>query len=824
MKKNKLAIVAAITLSVIILSTQCLFDEQDTEGISRVLGETSLSVKDEFIEDRVVIVLTKEASINFKVYSPDDFKEVGCVRIDDSTRHTLEIVKEQLEAEKTGYWSEKLKERAEYGMLIDVDKFRRILELRLFEKNKENVIKAINILSKREDVLYAGPDYISKFETAAVPTPLPEHFAYQNNAFDAISLQDAWGISVGTMSVKIGIIDTGIDGYHNDLRNRVNFDLSRDFTAIENCICGVHCTCGLNPCNCRSLCTCGAVGGTPEFISGFPYGLSGGDHGSFIAGICGGNGKGVIGVNWNVFLVSLKFSDPLVGERTGYSVLRFIIDYANEVGIHILNFSNTLKYHDSIFKYALNNYPGLFVCSAGNSGINIDGTSLNSDTGLFPAGYNDHSNLITVGALNAANDARATQVDWSTFGGKASNYGQTTVDIFAPGTAILSTLQCNGNSCPDGYIHYADGYHYSSGTSFSAPFVAGVAALLKAKSPSLTGTQLREILEATVDVLPSLNGLCRTSGRLNAARALGALADGWGTQNNPFLIKTANQLINISQKPNVCYKLANDINLSTYSGWTPISSFTGTLDGNGWTISNLKININASTTKTLFGLFERNNGTIKNLTVTANINYSSVTSGFGNNNSIYVGVIAGENSGTIDNCKVSTASGASTMIYNKPTIRSKVGGITGENQGTINICTNNGVIYSSGDTGGIAGVNWGNIYNGTNNGMICYTYINYNAGIGGIAGINEIFGNMGTGKNTAMILCGNDYSNSTSIQPRMAHIVGENKAGGTFTGPYSWPGGTVNPGYLQTIRYTSGGVTYSYNQALYIKNAIVGLD
>ena len=93
-----------------------------------------------------------------------------------------------------------------------------------------------------------------------------------------------------------------------------------------------------------------------------------------------------------------------------------------------------------------------------------------------------------------------------------SNYGYTTVDLAAPGQDIKSTDM--GNQ-----------YSTSYGTSFSAPFVSGTAALIWTTTPSLTYSQVKNYIMNTVDILPSLNAKCVTGGRLNIKNALLASSD-----------------------------------------------------------------------------------------------------------------------------------------------------------------------------------------------------------------------------------------------------------------------------------------------------------
>ena len=150
------------------------------------------------------------------------------------------------------------------------------------------------------------------------------------------------------------------------------------------------------------------------------------------------------------------------------------------------------------------------------------------------------------------------------------------------------------------------------------------------------------------------------------------------------------------------FKLMNDIDLSADTaeggdwdylgnGWEPIGSnntysggaFTGTFDGNGYTISGLRIAVNNAPTsmenKPYVGLFANNAGTIKNLTVSGNI---SNTQRYG---LFYTGGIAGYNSGTISGCtnKVEISVKKTSYVNNSFAYDIFVGGIAGYNKGSI---------------------------------------------------------------------------------------------------------------------------------------------
>ncbi len=100
------------------------------------------------------------------------------------------------------------------------------------------------------------------------------------------------------------------------------------------------------------------------------------------------------------------------------------------------------------------------------------------------------------------------------------------------------------------------------------------------------------------------------------------------------------------------YKLTKNISLSSYDNWTPIgqsSAFSGTFEGNGKTISGLKVNSSG----TYAGLFGQVSGTVKNLTVTGSVTLNNTSSSA---TSVYAGLLAGNVSGwfaSIDSCSTS---------------------------------------------------------------------------------------------------------------------------------------------------------------------------
>jgi len=167
----------------------------------------------------------------------------------------------------------------------------------------------------------------------------------------------------------------------------------------------------------------------------------------------------------------------------------------------------------SAINNAVNNYDVVIVCSAGNNG----GNGSSDQSIRYPARY---SNTIAVGASNE-NDQR-----WTTSGYWGSAFGPE-LDIVAPGG--VSTIWTTDISGSGGYDSFGDGNYTDSfgGTSASAPLVAGIAALLRSMDPSLSWTEVRDVLRNTADKVAGMSGQNFTIyygyGRINAYEALKSL-------------------------------------------------------------------------------------------------------------------------------------------------------------------------------------------------------------------------------------------------------------------------------------------------------------
>ncbi|MDE7161209.1 MAG: S8 family serine peptidase [Anaeroplasmataceae bacterium] len=280
---------------------------------------------------------------------------------------------------------------------------------------------------------------------------------------DKIEMHKAWSITTGSKDVRVGIVDSGIVN-HRDLKENIIEGI--DFYWDDN--------------------------DASDDSTG---------HGTHIAGIIGakGNNKfGIAGVCWDITMISLQaFIETDCGDYPASKAVEYATSLYNTADrIPILNISLNFDKEMPELERAIRNYPGLVICSSGNFRLNTD------EGYIYPGHYgsslyeNPLDNMIVVGNSDQ-NDIKAPN----------SNYGKKSVDLFAPGQNIVSTSNVQE-------------FKIDSGTSFAAPLVTGVAALLLSKYPNMTTSELKASILMNVDKVSSLSEYCTTGGRLNAYKAL----------------------------------------------------------------------------------------------------------------------------------------------------------------------------------------------------------------------------------------------------------------------------------------------------------------
>ncbi len=281
-----------------------------------------------------------------------------------------------------------------------------------------------------------------------------------------INIRKAWKITKGSQTIRVAVVDTGIDPNHPDLKDNI----------------------------CRKK-------GSDEYGFDFVTNKKNPDdkhgHGSHVAGIIGATAKagaGAAGVAPNICIMAVRYySDTASGAQNLSNTVK-AINYAIDQGAHIINYSGGGAEFSAAELKAIQRAESkgiLFVAAAGNEYQNTD----DSGNAYYPAAYG-LSNIIAVAATNIRNQLLPS-----------SNWGKKHVHVAAPGENIFSTL-------PKGR------YGYLTGTSQATAFVSGLAALILSENPKLKPSDVRDIIMKTADKVTALDDKVSSGGRINAYAAL----------------------------------------------------------------------------------------------------------------------------------------------------------------------------------------------------------------------------------------------------------------------------------------------------------------
>ncbi len=365
----------------------------------------------------------------------------------------------------------------------------------LLVESRLGTMEAIERLRNMPEIEYAEPNWIY------------QHYATSNDPY--FTGGQLWGMSAGgnqfgsgaatawaanktgSATVYIGIIDEGYMYNHADLAANA----------------------GVNPGEVAGNGVDDDGNGLVDDVYGWDFDGNnssvfdgtGDDHGTHVAGTIGavgGNGAGVAGVVWNVKMLGAKF----LGSRGGTTANAIkAVDYFTGLknrGVNVVATNNSWGgggYSQALFD-AINRARTagiLFIAAAGNSGTNNDATA------SYPSGYN-LDNIIAVASITSTGGL-------SSF----SQYGATTVDIGAPGSAIWSTVPVAVGKGKNATV--GSGYASYNGTSMATPHVTGAAALYASLNPGASASQIKNAIMSSAIATPSLTGKCVTGGRLNVS-------------------------------------------------------------------------------------------------------------------------------------------------------------------------------------------------------------------------------------------------------------------------------------------------------------------
>jgi hypothetical protein len=359
-------------------------------------------------------------------------------------------------------------------------------------RDRAGVAASVAMLRRLPEVEFAEEDRLLHLDFAKVRRPVTwpndtraseqwySHTTFFITSPNGIHVSKLWHEGVrGSASTIVAVVDTGVDYEHPDLAPNIYRN------PVES--------------------AAGALPGVDDdgnkyiddvrgwnFLGRNNDPMDDHHHGTHVAGIIGAvgdNRQGIAGAAWKVSILPIKSFDANGTAFMSNSIAG--ISYAIERGAKIVNLSWGSNFYDQglydVLKRAQEKGV-LIVAAAGNSYTNSDITP------YYPAGY-DLDNIISVGASDKHGDYAAF-----------ANWGETTVDVVAPGKQILSTV-------PDRKYDYLDG------TSMAAPMVSGVAALVWSGHPELTYAQVRDRIIKCSTYRKEFEKRAVSSGLLNAYNA-----------------------------------------------------------------------------------------------------------------------------------------------------------------------------------------------------------------------------------------------------------------------------------------------------------------
>lgn len=334
------------------------------------------------------------------------------------------------------------------------------------------VEKFVILFSRNPGIEYAEPNYIAQAQDI---TPNDPSFNLQWGLKNTgqvvqgvtgtigadIEAPQAWQVTTGSASIKIAVLDTGMNLTHEDLQNKID-PVMKDFTGagIED-----------------------------------QYG-----HATHVAGIAAADTNNGIGIAGTGFNSKIMVGKVLNNSGSGsYSWIADGIKWSADNGANVINLSLGGSFRSATLENAVNyawSKGVVLAAAAGNNG---------SSSKLYPAAY---KNVISV----AATDNNDKKASFSSFG--------KWVSVAAPGVNIYSTFPNHTFYLGTQYGR-SQNYDYGNGTSMATPFVAGTAALVwsSGKCAPLNNTCVRNTIQNTADKIAKTGSYWKY-GRINAFKAV----------------------------------------------------------------------------------------------------------------------------------------------------------------------------------------------------------------------------------------------------------------------------------------------------------------
>ncbi|MCB5180443.1 S8 family peptidase [Streptomyces antimicrobicus] len=426
---------------------------------------------------------------------------------------------------------------------------------------------------------------------AAPPTTEPVR-----SDMSQIKADQAWGVNPGSATVKVGILDTGVDDQHQDL--------APNFNAADSVSCAY---------------------GKPDTRPGAWRDVD--QHGTHVAGTVAAakNGKGAIGVAPGVKISSVRIAEPGTTLFFPENTICGLV-WAGDHGFKVTNNS----YYTDPWQFVCPNdldqaailegvgraqayadgKGSLQVAAAGNENYNLaakttDSSSPNDSTPVTRTVTNDCKDIpaelpgvVTVAANGTNGTSKAS----------FSNYGRDIIEVSAPGESVYSTV-------PGGK------YASLSGTSMASPHVAGVAALLASTNPASTPADIRAKLaqQATDLACPASDSRCTGTTANNSFFGEGRVDALKAVQSTPPDGKYFENPADVTVNDNATVE--SPITVSGVTGNAPATLKVG-VDIKHTYIGDLKVDLVAPD-GSVYTLHNRSGGSTDNILQTYTVNASS---------------------------------------------------------------------------------------------------------------------------------------------------------------------------------------------------------